>query len=359
MKIAIDISQIIYGTGVSVYTKNLIRALLTIDRKNEYKLIGGSLRRFYELNRQIGDLSEGKKNADSLIFPVPPSLADFLFNRSSLINIDPFIGSPDVFHSSDWTQPASDAYKITTVHDLAPLLYPNMTHPRIVDVHKRRLERVRKYADHIIVPTFSAKNDLIRMGFREKAVSVVYEAVDSRVKKPLKGQKRRVLDKYRISGKYVLAVGANKRKNTDGIIAAFEKIRHDGFLKLVVIGEQYHEVVRNVLFLGHVPNSDVPSLYSCSEALVYPSFYEGFGLPILEAFYLETPVVTSNRGSMEEIGGDSAVLVEPDSVESIADGILTALSRRDRLIKKGRERVKAFSWEKCARETLYIYNKKY
>ncbi|KKQ96568.1 MAG: hypothetical protein UT23_C0029G0007, partial [Candidatus Woesebacteria bacterium GW2011_GWA1_39_12] len=107
MKIAIDISQSIYGTGVSWYTRSLVENLLTLDDQNEYLLFGGSLRRLGEL----------RKFAKGKYYPIPPSLADFIWNRLHVLPIENLIGEVDVFHSSDWTQPPSKAFKVTTVHD--------------------------------------------------------------------------------------------------------------------------------------------------------------------------------------------------------------------------------------------------
>ncbi len=107
--------------------------------------------------------------------------------------------------------------------------------------------------------------------------------------------------------------------------------------------------------MGQVPFEELPTLYSGADALVYPSLYEGFGLPILEAFVCKTPVVTSNLGSLKEVAGKAAVLVDPHSVDSVAEGVRKALSARKLLVKKGLARVKDFSWQKTAKETLKVY----
>ena len=165
MRIVIDASQIVYETGVSVYTRNLIHSLLDIDKENTYQIIGGSFRRYSKLKKILDELTIGKKNVDNTVFPSSPALADLIFNRIGFINADIFTGKSDVFHSSDWTQPRSNAFKVTTIHDLVPLLFPKLTHSRIVDVHKRRLARVKKYADWIIAPSNQTKGDLINSGF--------------------------------------------------------------------------------------------------------------------------------------------------------------------------------------------------
>ncbi len=357
MKITIDASQIVYETGVSVYTKNLIRSLSQIDKKNTYQIIGGSLRQLGELRRKIDLLIENKMNFSKFLYPFPPTVSDVIFNRIGVISIDNFIGKTDVFHSSDWTQPRTDAYKITTIHDLVPVLYPNLTDPRIVSVHKRRLERVKRYADRIIVPSNTTKNDLIKLGYKQDSIVVIPEAVDPDLRKPTQKEIIKTKKRYRILGKYLLAVGTSSRKNMDRIISAFEKVRSELSSKLVVVGEvKKHVSIRNVIFLGHVPNADLSKIYCGSDALIYPSLYEGFGLPVIEAFALGVPVLTSNIGSLKEVGSDASVLVDPYSVDAIADGIIKLLLKREEYIRKGKEAVKGYSWAETAKKTLEVYN---
>lgn len=357
MKITIDASQIVYETGVSVYTRNLIKALLKYDKTNDYLIIGGSLRKYQKLDHDIKKIIKGYSNASTKLFTIPPFAADVIFNRFGLISIDPFIGKTDVFHSSDWTQPKSSAFKITTVHDLVPIKFPSLTHPKIISVHNVRLERVRRYADQVIVPSETTKEDLIKFGISENKITVIPEAPDIDFVKPSEFEVEEMKKRYRITGKYLLAVGANPRKNIDRIIDAFEKARASIPLKLIVIGRSDKmRDVRNVTFLGHIPKKDVPMLYSGSEALIYPSLYEGFGLPILEAYKLGIPVVTSNIGSLKEVGG-GALLVDPYDTGEISDGIIKILANRNKYILNGKKELANYSWKKTAQMTLEVYRK--
>ncbi len=360
MKICIDISQIIYGTGVSVYTKNLIENLLKTDKENEYIFFGGSLQRINDLRLSVKNLS-GNYSTKFAVFP--PVLADFVWNRLHVLPIEKFVGTIDVFHSSDWTQPPSSAFNVTTIHDLAPVLHPNLF-PKdsirdIVKTHKGRLSRIKQEVDRIIVPSDATKDDLIRLGFDQGGIRVVSES-PSEIFKPASVERVEALkNKYKISGKYILAIGMNPRKNTENIIKAFDLARSGLDLKLVFVGlPKYVKVEenRNIRIAGQVPIEELPAFYSGAEALVYPSFYEGYGLPILESFACETPVVTSNLSSMPEVAGGAAVLVDPYDINSIADGIVRALRGRKGLIEKGLNRVKQFSWEETANKTLAVYN---
>lgn len=355
MKIAIDVSQVVYGTGVSVYTRSLVENLLKLDDENNYLLFGGAL-------RQLGTLKDFLRSQSgrftSKVFPVPPAFADLIWNRLHILPIERFIGEIDVLHSSDWSQPPARALKVTTVHDLFPLKFPKLTHPKIVSTHLARLKWVLKEVDWVIVPSQTTKNDLEELGPMGKVI-VISEAPDPIFKHSSKLEIEKAKRKYQIKGDYLLSVGINPRKNTERIIAAFEKVRPGLDLKLVIVGHPHMklEPTRGVKILGHIASSDLPPLYSGAKVLVYASLYEGFGFPILEAFQCETPVVTSGIGAMKELGEGAAVLVEPNDITSIADGVKSAINDREALIKRGKERIKEFSWTKVAEETIKIYQK--
>ncbi len=343
MRIGIDISQIIYGTGVSVYTYELVKNLLKTDKANQYVLFGGSLRRRQELRKFTQN-----------ILPLSPTLADLLWNRLHMVNVERFIGKIDVLHSSDWTQPPTEAFKVTTVHDLAPLKFQAETPKRIVEVHKRRLYWVFEEVDRIIVPTKFIRDELLEMGVDESRIRVVYESAGENFKKVDNKLVIETKRKFAIHEDYIIAVGIGARKNTSRLIEAYQKSKTKH--KLVIVGGgQFDSEARGIIRTGYIAENELIALYSGAKALVYPSLYEGFGLPILQAFACECPVVTSNIGSMEEVAGNSAVLVDPTDVNSIATGIDKAISSPKTLCRKGLKRVKDFSWEKCAKETLEVY----
>lgn len=357
MKIAIDISPIIYGTGVSTYTKELVTNLLKIDKKNYYILFGGSLRRKNEIQQFLytlkGSTFKGK------ILTLPPSVADFLWNRLGMPPIETFIGEIDILHSSDWTEPPTKAKKVTTVHDLTPILYPEWTHEKIEKVHNRKLELTKKHVDHIIVPSQSTKKDLIKLGFGQN-ISVIPEASTSTLIRISDQKIEEIKQIYSLSNLYLIAVGVNPRKNTIGIIKAFKQLKKEfKNLMLVFVGHPVNidiSSVPGIAFTGFVKDDVLSALYTGASVLVYPSLYEGFGIPILDAMKFGVPVVTSNTGSMKEIADGAAVLVNPKSVESIVLGVKKAFAKRESLVKKGTQREKKFSWEKMARETLQVYN---
>lgn len=353
MRIGLDISSIIYGTGVSVYTKKLVENLLYLDDQHEYVLFGGSLRRSGEIRNFVESLKA--KNVTGKVLPISPTIADFLWNKLHLLRIEKLIGSVNVFHTSDWAEPPSKLPKVTTIHDLSPLLFPRFTPSNIVEVHKRRLDWVKKESDRVIVPSQTTALDAIKFGIRKDAIKVISESYI--YERASEGEISKVKLKHNISGKYFLAVGANKRKNTYRIVKAFMKVNNTLNYKLVVVGHPKfkHSSYDNVIFTNFITDHDMAALYSGTEALIYPSIYEGFGIPILEAFNLGVPVVTSNLGSMLEIAGKNAVLVSPDSVKSIIHGMKSVVENKIKYSGLGKNEVKKYSWHKTAQLTLNVY----
>jgi glycosyltransferase involved in cell wall biosynthesis len=351
MRIGIDISQIVYGTGVSIYTQEIVRNLLQIDRENNYLLFGGSLRRKADLERFSHSLI-GKHEEKFVSYS--PTILDFVWNRFHMLNIEKMTGSLDVYHSSDWTQAPSNAFKVTTVHDLAPIKFSNETPKRIVDVHKRRLYWVLKEMDRIITPTNFIRDELVQFGADPNKIRVIYEAAGENFKKNSQAEIDEVKRRYAIRENYVLAIGTGKRKNTTKIIEAYEKSKKN--FKLVIVGGGKMDLdARGIINTGFVSDNDLISLYSGASALIYPSLYEGFGLPILQAMACECPVVTSDLGSMKEVALKAAVLVDPNDTNSIAAGIDKAVANPKSLGRAGLKRAKDFSWKKAAKETLEVY----
>jgi len=368
MKIGIDVSQIVYGTGVSVYTKNLVESLLKIDDKDDFLLFGGGLRQLDTLRDYFSSLSSFK-NVLGKTFFIPPKLADLLWNRLHILPVDSLLGKVDVFHASDWTQPPSNSAKVTTIHDFGFLRYPDTAHPKISAVMKGRFKWIKKEVDLVIAISQATKNDIVDiLGISPEKVKVVYEALPQGVKK-IEDKKfiNEVKKRYRIKNNFLLSVATlEPRKNLKRVILAFKEIKKIiPEMQLVLVGkvgwdEEVRKMMGNrpkdIIFTGFIDEKDLLAFYSSATCFVFPSLYEGFGLPILEAMACGCPVVTSNISSMPEVGGQAAVLVEPLEVESISHGIIKAIKRKEDLIKKGFQQVDNFSWEKTAKETLKAYN---
>jgi len=366
MTIGIDISQVVYGTGVSVYTQNLVENLLKIDRKNQYLLFASSLRRRKELHCYTAELLNCYSNVSAKIFPIPPTLLSFIWNNLHILPIENFIGNVDVFLSSDWTQPpAKRAKLVTIVHDLVPWRYPKTLTKKIIATHYNRMKWVKKEVDAIVVDSQSTKNDLIKIvKIPKRKIYVIYPGIDKK-RFYLQSEEKinQIKRKYGLSN-YILAVSTREpRKNFIRIIKAFKKLKKNEDLQLAIAGKygwgnnSSKLKVKNSKLLGYVPNEDLAPLYSGARCFVYPSLYEGFGLPILEAMACGCPVITSNISSMPEVAGEAAILINPrKSTEIIKaiDKIINSKKLAEKLSKKGIKQAKKFSWGKTAREVLDI-----
>lgn len=364
MRIGIDISQLVYtGSGVSVYTEQLVSHLLKIDKKNEYLLFGSSLRRadrFDVVNHFFSQTLVKRK-----IFAFPQTLLRLLWNQLHLVDIETFIGRVDVFHTSDWIEPPAQAKKVSTIHDLLVYKYPEYMHPTIVTNQRRKLKWVKKESDLIIVDSQSTADDVAKiLNIEKDRLRVIYLGVSEQfVPQPAKNIER-IKQKYKIKKDYLLTIGGSQpRKNVRRVIDACQSVIEKENLQLVVVGrflpEDKLRLNDDVVLIEYVAYEDLPALYSGAECFIYPSLYEGFGLPVLEAMKCGCPVVTSNRGSLKEISGDAAIVVEPQSVEAIREGIKKAIYCSDeeyiKRVKKGFSWTKKFTWEETARKTLQVY----
>jgi glycosyltransferase involved in cell wall biosynthesis len=370
MKIGIDISQLAYpGTGVATYTQNLVENLLKTDKENEYLLFFSSLRK----KTQISNLKIQNYNSKLKTYSFPPIFLELLWNKLHRLPMEMFMGKLDVLHTSDWLEPPSQAVKVTTVHDLAVYKYPESFAVRgghdIVTNQKRKLAWVKKESKLIIADSLATKKDLIEiLGISEEKIRVIYLAAEKTYGEREIREIREIRKKYELDRLYVLMMGAGEpRKNLARGIRAFREIGAIwSELELVIVGkygwgeeDNLKFKIKNLKLLGYVPREDLPALYAGAEVFVYPSLYEGFGLPILEAMSCGCPVVTSNVSSLPEIAGEAGVLVDPLKIEDIAEGIRIAMNSRMELREKGLEQVKKFSWEKTTRETLAVYQEAY
>jgi glycosyltransferase involved in cell wall biosynthesis len=265
---------------------------------------------------------------------------------------------------------------VATIHDMIPLLCPQWV------THKHRLvvtasyHRLRRQADLVVTPSEATKADVARhLRMNPQRIVVIPWGCDERFQ--LAGDPEHVdavQRRYHLPAQYLLFVGTlEPRKNLVTLLHAYAMLRAEGWaedLKLVVAGRMgwlYADIFDTVkalslegevVFTGFVADEDLPSLYRGAQLFVYPSLYEGFGLPILEAMASGVPVITSNLASMPEVAGDAAILVDPHDAKAIAEGIVRVLAEdrlRDVLIQKGFARARRFTWESVAEQTLALY----
>lgn len=334
IKVGFDISQLAHTGGVATYTRKLTEHLSKMDDL-EMTYFYSSLRRSYR-----GKLKNVRK------YHFPPTFFETIFNKYRIVNIEKFIGNVDIFHSSDWTQPPTKAKKVTTYHDVIPLLYPKWSDPKIVGVQKRRLKIVEKEVDLVIAVSEATKKDLLKVSsIPENKIVVIYEGSSVEYKSVSKQEKDKFRLKYDLPQDFVLAMGGvGERKNLKRIKEAAKDY------SLVISGET----------CPYIPEDELLLLYCSAKVLLYPSLYEGFGLPILDAMLCSLPVITSNNSSLSEVGGGAVCYADPENIEDIRqklDLVMKDEDLRKDLINKGKAQAGKFSWEKAASETRQVYQR--
>ncbi len=367
MLIGIDASRaaVQHRTGTETYSVYVIRELLRLGRQHQFRLYtNGAL--------PAGLLWSGAAPAHVEVRSIPfPRLWTHM-----RLSLETVIHEPDVLFIPAHVLPVFHPRRsIVTIHDLGYLHYPEMHTSRA----RRYLDWSTRWNAHrataVLADSETTKSDLVRSyGAAPDKIHVVYLGRDvglTRVIDPLRLDEMRA--RYGLGRQYLLYVGTiQPRKNLERLVHAFERIcglPDLADLQLVLAGKQgwlyetlFHQVARaglqgRVIFPGYVADEDLGALLSGAEAFVFPSLYEGFGIPVLEAGGCGVPVITSNTSSLPEVAGDAALLVDPLDVDAIADAmyrLVTDASLRAELARRGLENVKRFSWEKCARETLAV-----
>lgn len=355
-------------TGIGRYAVQLLRALVTIESSIEIVVLATER----EDNHGLKSLCEyhtlpGCRSLPLLMtlgnLALPQTVRRYGLNAIHDPNgVAPFLG------------PSRGVSRIVTIHDAFTYVCTDKQNWLDNFRYHSQLPTAGRRADVVITVSESSRRDLIRyLNLLPARLVVVPEGVDPRFRPVTDGTERRVVrDRYGIEGRYLLYVGGlNARKNVSGLLEAFAMVReHHPDVTLVIGGKRQWQTTEmdqtfrrlnlndTVHFTGYVDDADLPGLYSAAEAFVFPSLYEGFGLPPLEAMACGTPVITSNVSSLPEVVGDAAITVDPNDVANIARGIdrlLTDEVLRSELRQRGFARVARFTWEHAARKTLAVY----
>jgi len=365
-------SAVRQGGGIGRYTRELLRALAAADTASDYRL-------FFASRSVFHPLPSLPSNFRVTHLPLDDIWLVRVWQRARLpLPVNWLTGPIDLFHSPDFTLPPvrRGTRTLLTVHDLSFIRDPESATPVLRDYLNAVVPRSVARADHVLADSQATRADLVEL-YRTPAekISVLYSGVHESFQP--------VTDLAAVRARYslgdapfVLAVGTlQPRKNYVRLIQAFAAISNlqprTSNLHLVIAGDKgwrydaiFAEVEKlglrdRVLFPGFVADADLPALYSAARVLAYPSIYEGFGLPMLEAMACGTPVVTSTASCMPEVAGDAALLVPPTDVDALAaalDRALTDEALRADLIAKGRARARQFSWAKSAQQLLEIYH---
>ncbi len=354
MNIGIDISQIVYkGTGVSRFTEGFVDAILTYDTENKWYFFFSSFRR--ELKEKLIQKIYTRKHK-VIQWKLPPKALSFIWNDLHIFSPG-FTNKLDWFITSDWTEPPMKTKKATIVHDLVFKKYPETVHSKILKTQEKRLRLVSKESNILFADSYSTSVDLQkyysvspeRIVTNYPGVSISHKDLDKKEILP-------VLEKYRITPPFILTVGKlEPRKNIKKLIEAYNHLLEDQNVpELVIVGtEGWDTEVKqneNTKYIGYVPDYDLAALYQSAMCFVYPSIYEGFGYPVLEAMAYGCPVATSNTSSLAELANDSAAITfDPFKVEEIENAIHSLISDtklRQSLKEKGLEKSESFTWKR-------------
>lgn len=399
-------------SGVPEYTYNLVKKILKLDSENEYRLFYSSLREArgpmraltricpvkFRQNVELRSKFHGA-SAKIVWLKWPNKILNyFLFKILNRPKIDKFLGV-DVFWMPhiNFIGLSGAARSVLTVHDLSFLRYPQFFSSRKNFWHKMvNIKKLAKRFDKIVAVSENTKKDIVELcGIEEERVKVIYSGIGEEYRKisnskfqisnKIQNSKfqngdnfselEKMKKKYNLPNKFILFLGTlEPRKNVEGLIAAYDELRNNNKdlseYKLVVAGGkgwksesifyawQNSPFKDDIIFLGYIKKEDKPYLYNLASLFVYPSFYEGFGFPPLEAMACGAPVVTSAYSSLPEIVGEAALMIDPYNISDIAlamEKVLADERLRNNLAENGLKIAAEFNWEKTAEEYLEVF----
>jgi glycosyltransferase involved in cell wall biosynthesis len=376
MRIAIDYSAAVnQRAGVGRLVRNQVLALAEVDSVNDYQLIYARPNR-NSLPPQFPRAGNFSRHQIGL----RERWLTILWHRAKVpLAADWLSGPVDVYHSPDFVlPPLRHARGILTVHDLAFLMRPECADANLRAYLEEVVPRSVRRADYIIADSENTRNDLVvLLGVPPDSVSVVPGGVEERFR-PVVDETLLRSARSRLGvgdSPFILAIGVlEPRKNLTRLMDAFELLRQRGIgppdLKLVMAGGKgwlYDGILEHhaasplkheMLLPGFVPDDLLPAVYSAAHVFAFPSLYEGFGLPILEAMACGTPVVSSRASCLPEVAEGASVLVDPDDVEDLAGALERTVcdpDLRGQLVDKGRQRAAEYTWARAARSLLEVY----
>lgn len=352
------------NTGVQYYTENLLKEISNKDNIEIHSIVSNNYKRNINGQIYLHNINIGNSRLKRIIYE-NIYLPKFLIENHYRL-----------YHSTNYILPYFCSFpSILTIHDLITFEYPKLCQRESVFYFKLLLSRSIKRATKIIAVSNTIKNDILRrFDVPDAKIEVVYHGINLILKKTENiDNLKKTRQKYHLPERYILFVGnIEPKKNLERLIRAFDKLRKTTELKhkLVIVGKKgwkYNSVfktidelkIRNeIIFTGYVPEVDLSTIYSMADLFMFPSLYEGFGIPPLEAMACEVPVIVSNKGALPEVTGGRCLQIDPYNVQEITEvmyKLLTDTNLRRKSILQGNEWVKQFSWEKAAKETLNVY----
>lgn len=364
MRIAIDARKL-HDFGIGTYLRNVLKSLARLDTTTEYLL--------FLRPHDVGFIEQLGENFRPIIETAAPySVAEQVSLPFRLMK-----ERVDLFHTPHYVlPPLVPCRSIVTIHDCIHLMFPQYLPNRFAHMYARTFMSVAARRSHrILTVSEASKRDIQRFfPVPDDKITVISNAIDDRFSRPPPSEDVvRVQERFQLDEEFILYAGNIKpHKNLERLIEALHQLRRDGFdrLTLLIIGDEItkyatlrravhrYKLHKQVRFLGFVSDSTLAVLYRLASVFVFPSLYEGFGLPPLEAMASGTPVVTSKVSSLPEVVGDAAVLIDPYDACSIAEGIRRILTDRtleETLRQRGPARAREFSWERSVRQMRDIY----
>lgn len=367
MKIGIDVRSM-FGTptGVGRYLSNLLSHISRMDQENTYYL-------YTDRSTETSSIQQENFRWRCLTFPIIQNY--FTWNHFRL-PLELVQHPVDFFHFPFYTIPVLRNYKsVVTIHDITYEVHPEWYSWKGLFAMRYFSRFAAKHADKILTDSDHTKRDILEYyGVPESTVHVVYLGVETRFRKLDEPSAiEQVRTKYRIaSPKVILYVGSiHTRRNIEQLVRAFRLVCQKMCdVQLILIGKREYPYLdveglvqelglsEQIILAGYSHDDDLPLLYNAADLFIYPSSYEGFGLPPLEAMACETPVITARNSSLPEVAGDAALFVDPLNLEEMADAMYQVLTnerlRRD-MVGKGALQAQKFSWEQTAKKTLAVY----
>ncbi len=372
MNIAIDLRSLHTSefSGVESYTVNVLERLLTSDRENSYTLFFNG---FHQKNFEYLHFINAKYKQTR----IPNRLLNISMKLAGRPYVESLIGPCDLLFLPNWNVSAvkPSTKVVLTVHDLSPLVLPELYNAKARAWHSFiNIKKLVQRADHLLAVSEFTKQSLMDvLNVPEAKITVTSLGVDTDSYHPnfSVDTLRDVRNRYGLPGDYIFFVGTiEPRKNLMRVIEAFELL--PGPTQLVIAGKwgwKYKGILdriqnspkrRLIKLLGYVPEQDKPLLMKLARVFIWPSLYEGFGLPVLEAMAVGTPVLTSPVTSLPEVAGDAALLISPYNTEEIAQGLFTLLNNetvRTTYSQRGIEQAKLFSWDTTAEIVKSVIHK--